>query len=465
MREVRMTFGEHLEDLRKRLLHSVVWLVCTVILCFAFGEELMELTLGPHRNAIKGALQERLILRMETSTETLVKLIEGRDVSDLEPIQIDSGSIRWEVLFPHDVAYPTLKSELLEPFTAATTAISESSALTPPQKAEMTKVLDQLGEGLSERIAREFSPSVTSDGRYGNVMSRLERIDDLIATIESKASPSEAAVLIGLGASVQRVRQTFDQFKAFLAGRQAEAKKSPLTAIDLKAQLQHSKLPAFLDRVLGKIEDDAVRILDPRGMRLMVIHYMENFMAYLKVALIFGLGGALPFILYEMWKFVGAGLYHNEQKYVVVFLPFSLGLFVAGILFGYFAMIPVGLQFLASWGAQDVDLSFTLGNYIGLFFTLTLLMGLVFQIPLVMVFLAKIDVVRPEGFRRGRKAAIFFGVCGAALITPPDPFTLLLMAGPLVLLYEVGIIVGQFLTKNDSSDDEDQEDIEPRPES
>ena len=94
MREVRMTFGEHLEDLRKRLLHSVVWLVCTVILCFAFGEELMELTLGPHRNAIKGALQERLILRMETSTETLVKLIEGRDVSDLEPIQIVRSETR-----------------------------------------------------------------------------------------------------------------------------------------------------------------------------------------------------------------------------------------------------------------------------------------------------------------------------------------------------------------------------------
>ena len=107
---------------------------------------------------------------------------------------------------------------------------------------------------------------------------------------------------------------------------------------------------------------------------------------------------------------------------------------------------------------------FWLFGFFLLAFTLTLLMGLVFQIPLVMVFLAKIDVVRPEAFRRGRKAAIFFGVCGAALITPPDPFTLLLMAGPLVLLYEVGIIVGHFLTKNDSNDDEDQEDVEARPE-
>ena len=109
-------------------------------------------------------------------------------------------------------------------------------------------------------------------------------------------------------------------------------------------------------------------------------------------------------------------------------------------------MIPVGLKFLAGWGVQDVNLSFSLGNYIGLFFTLTLLMGLVFQVPLVMVFLSKIDVVRVDGFRRARKVAIFLGFCGAAVITPPDPFTLLMMAGPLVLLYELGIIVSQFLT-------------------
>ncbi len=128
-------------------------------------------------------------------------------------------------------------------------------------------------------------------------------------------------------------------------------------------------------------------------------------------------------------------------------MPFSLLLFATGVMFGYFAMIPIGLRFLASWGSADVNLSITLENYVGIFLTMTLILGLVFQIPLVMIFLTKIDVVTVSGFRRLRKPAIFVLFCGAAVITPPDPITLLLMAGPLVGLYEVGIIVSAIINR------------------
>jgi sec-independent protein translocase protein TatC len=110
-------------------------------------------------------------------------------------------------------------------------------------------------------------------------------------------------------------------------------------------------------------------------------------------------------------------------------------------------MIPVGLEFLAGWGIEDVTLNFTLESYIGLFFTLTLLLGLVFQTPLVMVFFFKIGVVDVPGYRRMRRMAIFIAVVLAVVLTPPDPFSWALMAVPMVLLYEVGILACRMLSR------------------
>ena len=105
----------------------------------------------------------------------------------------------------------------------------------------------------------------------------------------------------------------------------------------------------------------------------------------------------------------------------------------------------MALTFLAGWGDANVDIAFTLGSYISLFFTLTLVLGLVFQTPLLMVFLMKIGAVDVDGFRRYRRVAIMVGVIVSAFLTPPDPFSLLLMAGPMILLYEFGILVCRLL--------------------
>jgi Tat protein translocase TatC len=190
----------------------------------------------------------------------------------------------------------------------------------------------------------------------------------------------------------------------------------------------------------------------------MVISYLEQFYTHLKVAIIFGLLLTFPFVLYEAWKFVGAGLYKSEQRYVLTFLPFSMVLFALGAFFGYAILIPVALTFLATWGGADIDLAFTLGNYIGLFFTLTLVLGLVFQTPLVMVFLNRTGIVSVQGFRKSRRMAILIGFIASAFLTPPDPFSLLLMACPLVLLYEIGILVSVLMNLARKRNDEEDED-------
>ena len=444
MREVRMTFGDHLEELRKRLIHSIFYLVVGISLTFIFGADLMVVTLGPHEKAIRNTLYTRLVTRLEKDVKVLTDLREGGRVVGADGEELQPADFDWTVLFAHDVAIPRLVESVRVAFDSAA-ALIQQAAFTDQQKAQLTQILSQVGQQLGQQIAGEFHPALAR-GRMTDAIERLDRVRELLLSLEREEQPSEAQILVGLARNLDVVTGPLEEFKEFLLARREEAKKATVDLAELKAKIATSPLPGFLDRTLTRLEDDTRTTRDPKSYRLNVTHYMENFMNYLKVALIFGLGFALPMILYEMWKFVGSGLHEWEQKYVVIFLPFSLALFLVGVFFGYFAMIPVGLQFLAGWGIEDVNLIFTLGNYIGLFFTLTLLMGLVFQVPLVMVFLATIDVVRVEGFRRARKIAIFVGFCGAAIITPPDPFTLLLMAGPLVLLYELGIIISQVVT-------------------
>lgn len=444
MREVRMTFGEHLEELRKRLIHSIIYLVVGVALSFVFGKELVEVTLGPHEEAIRTTVYTRLVSRLEKSVGLLTDLREGRRVIAPDGEELRPEDFDWSVLFARVVARPRLVDTVQGSFAAADAQLQQSS-FTDQQKGELTQIFQEIGQQLGERISLEFHPAL-SRGRLPDVFMSIERVRELLASVEREGKPSQALEIIGLASDIGGVTGPLDEFAEFLRARREEAKKTAVDLDALKAKIEKSRLPGFLDRTLTRLEDDVRTTLNPATYRLNVLHYMENFMTYLKVTVIFGLFFSLPLILYEMWKFVGAGLHEWEQKYIVVFLPFSLVLFLIGVLFGYFAMIPVGLQFLAGWGIEDVNLTFTLGNYIGLFFTLTLLMGLVFQVPLVMVFLATIDLVRVDGFRRARKIAIFVGFCGAAIITPPDPFTLLLMAGPLVLLYELGIIISQVVT-------------------
>ncbi len=449
MREVRMTFGEHLEELRSCLIRAIIFLLVAVTVCLIFGEELMRAALRPHEAAIEAALRDQATRRLSAAMDDLARLRAGDQVGD-DIVTLEAEAVQWEVLFAKDLAVPGL-AELLEDAAAATSRDLEAvDAFVPSQR----QVLDRLLKSLATRFAESVSTHFVSDletAQIRDVSALVAEVERLLVSAHELYGPNSAQVALGLGEDLGEVVGQYREFTAFLEERRDEAAKSGVALEELRARVLESQLPAYLQRRLGETKRDIEAILKP-SVNLIMIHYLESFITYLKVAGIFGLGLSLPFVLYELWKFVGAGLYDHEQKYVVIFLPISLGLFVAGVLFGYFIMIPLGLQFLASWGVQEVSLSITLGNYIGLFLTLTILMGLVFQVPLLMIFLSKIGIIDAAGFRRHRKPAIFFGFCAAAMLTPPDPITLLLMAGPLILLYEAGILASDLMAKKEERD-------------
>jgi sec-independent protein translocase protein TatC len=449
MREVRMTFGEHLEELRWRIIVSLCYLAVGVTIAFIYGEDLMRIALVPHQRAFSVAQRNRVISRMESQLDDLLPLT-GMSLHEarVKGKPLVGDEVHWEVLFPAEVVRARLDFQFQAPFRALSQDLRRDllPSLPREEREDFAERLDALGSKLSHLWIAELATAFDLN-RAADIPRRFQRLAARLRALEAEETAAQMKQMIGWGKDFSGLLGRLDLFNSFLDKRRQEASQSSASLQDLRAWASPSPLADGLDDALLELEESLEKIQGGVSSRITVISYLESFSSYLKLAVIFGLMLSIPFILYEMWKFVGAGLYLQEQRYVVTFLPFSLGLFVSGGLFGYFLLIPVGLRFLAGWGTDDVEMSFTLGNYIGLFITLTLILGLVFQTPLVMVFLSKLGIVRVAAFRRARRIAIFGGVCLAVVLTPPDPFSWSLMAAPMILLYELGIIVCQFLER------------------
>ncbi|MCM0756730.1 twin-arginine translocase subunit TatC [Desulfovibrio aminophilus] len=188
----------------------------------------------------------------------------------------------------------------------------------------------------------------------------------------------------------------------------------------------------------------------------------EAFFTYLKVALVAGIFLVSPYIFYQIWAFVSPGLYEHERKWIIPITIVTAVLFVSGALFGYFVVFPFGFEFFASFANEKIQFIPKLNEYTTFCLQLLLAFGVVFEMPLFMLILARLGVVTAEKLKKSRKYAILIIFIVAAILTPPDPFTQTLMAGPLVLLYEISIWLAKvFGRKPQPKDEDDEEDETP----
>lgn len=178
--------------------------------------------------------------------------------------------------------------------------------------------------------------------------------------------------------------------------------------------------------------------------RLLATSYTAPMMTYMKACLIMALLFAGPYVLWEIWGFIAAGLYAKEKRFVHRYFPLALFLFFGGIAFGYFLMIPTSMEFLALVGGGSIRFQPTIDEYFGFFSTLTFILGLLFQIPLVMLVLSRIGVVGPGSFSGKRKYVIVGAFVVSAIVTPTtDPYTQTILAVSIWLLYELGILLAK----------------------
>lgn len=182
-----------------------------------------------------------------------------------------------------------------------------------------------------------------------------------------------------------------------------------------------------------------------KSSKTVALNVQEAFLTYLKVSLISGFVLASPWIFYQIWLFVAAGLYPHERRYIHVFLPMSIFLFIGGALFCFFAVFPYVLDFLLGFNkSMGVDPQIRLSEWISFALILPLMFGISFQLPMVMLFLQRVQIVSTETYRTKRRMAVLVIAFLSMLLTPADPMSMMMMMVPLLILYEFGILLCGF---------------------
>lgn len=188
----------------------------------------------------------------------------------------------------------------------------------------------------------------------------------------------------------------------------------------------------------------------PAGDRLIFTNLPEMFFIYLKTAFVSGILLVSPYIFYQLWLFIAPGLYKNEKKYVIPFVIFSTVLFAVGSLFGYFVVFPFGFKFFMGFANEYIQALPSVKQYFSFAIKLLFAFGIIFELPVVTFFLARMGLVTSDFLRKKRKYAILLTFVIGAILTPPDVITQCMMAGPLIVLYEISIFIAKAAQKRET---------------
>jgi sec-independent protein translocase protein TatC len=169
---------------------------------------------------------------------------------------------------------------------------------------------------------------------------------------------------------------------------------------------------------------------------------------YVQVAIIVGIVASLPNIFYQLWQFIAPALKKRERKYILWIVFFSTFCFLAGIAFAYFVMLPLAMKFAAQFGTAEISNEFAIDEYMSIIISVMLAAGVVFELPMISFFLSKLGILTPKFMRKYRRHAIVIILVLAAFLTPgADPVSQVILAVPLVLLYEISIFISKLSSK------------------
>lgn len=198
----------------------------------------------------------------------------------------------------------------------------------------------------------------------------------------------------------------------------------------------------FAEPILLYLREPLIKAL-PAGVN--ALHFtgpMDVFIANIKVAFLISIILGCPVWLYQFWRFIEPALYDHERKYILPFIVASVGLFLSGVLFCYYVMVPTTLKYLIGMGISVGVPIITVGEYVSLLAVLIIGFGVVFETPLILIILAMMDILSYEMLSKNRKAVVVIILIIAAILTPtPDPVSQLTMAIPTYLMYEASLII------------------------
>ncbi|MGA1867190.1 MAG: twin-arginine translocase subunit TatC [bacterium] len=198
------------------------------------------------------------------------------------------------------------------------------------------------------------------------------------------------------------------------------------------------------------LSEEIFRIIQApiKNYELIFLSPTEAIFVHLKLSFFFALVLCIPYILYHIWEFVSPGLLPKERRHILPFVLFSTFFFALGVLFAYFLIIPFGIAVLMTYKTRALQPRISVGKYISFVFLLLFNFGVIFEMPPIVFFLSKIGLIKPSMLVKKRKYAIVIIFIMSAILTPPDVVTQLLMALPLIMLYEISIFVCRRVYRN-----------------
>lgn len=211
---------------------------------------------------------------------------------------------------------------------------------------------------------------------------------------------------------------------------------------ELRTRLIICIAATFLCAVIGYFFSPIIlKVLSEPVGELVFLAPTEAFITRLKIALIGGVFLALPVVFYQFWRFVAPGLMKKERKYVFFTVLSSTVFFLVGASFAYFVILPIAIRFFLSFQTESLRAMLSLEKYIGFVAKLFLAFGVVFQLPVLSFFLTKMGLITPDFLKKRWRVAFALIFIASAIFTPPDVFTQILMAIPLILLFGISILV------------------------
>ncbi|MFW6309202.1 MAG: twin-arginine translocase subunit TatC [bacterium] len=183
----------------------------------------------------------------------------------------------------------------------------------------------------------------------------------------------------------------------------------------------------------------------PAGREMVFLSPTEAFLARIKVAIFTGILISLPVIFFQGWRFLLPALKNNEKKYFYIIFPLSLVFFFGGLVFGFMVVIPFAIRFFLSFASESLVPMFSLHNYLSFIISVLIPFGIIFELPLIVSVMTKLHLISSSFLRKQRKFAIILIFIIGAILTPPDIVSQMLMAGPLLLIYEGSIIIARII--------------------
>lgn len=452
--DTRMSFGEHLEELRKTLVRCLIFVGIGCGVGFFVAENVVNFLQTPLVNAIKQYNDEAALERYVEELgfyppEIEDQLAKGRAPQTvfIDPGQlveairtISPGSLDEIDLVSYRFLPTWINPKNVTHISRDLSSVSDDEAARKEQLAAIRELLP----APDLAALNVLSNDVESRDRLIGILNRLiedpqlHRHDAFRAMLENPAW------------SWQHILSPPRDNQLGLMKAQIEKDPDSIETNELSRRLNRLLVArVFPEHIVSPtIELVQVEIWQDitRGTQALSPH--EVFMVWIKAAIITGLILAGPFVFHQLWLFVAAGLYPHEQKYVYYYLPISIGLFVFGVCLAFFFVFDPVLKFLFSFNASmGIAPQLRIGEWLTFVMFLPLGFGIAFQLPLVMLFTNRIGVVSIDLYKNNWRLAVMIISVLSMLLTPADPISMIMLGGPLTLLYFLGIMLCKWMPR------------------